>query len=124
MAIYKGSCHCGAIEFEVSLELHTVTECNCSICFRKGGLYVPAEPHQLRILRGKGTLALYQFGAKVAKHYFCKRCGIHPFHRPRIAPARWAVNVRCLEGVDVARLKHVLFDGQNWEAAASRLHWE
>ena len=53
-----------------------------------------------------------------AKHYFCRHCGIHPFVRPRLDPTRWAVNVRCIDSVDLSSLEVRAFDGENWEAAA------
>ena len=65
---------------------------------------------------GEDDLALYQF--KTAKHYFCRHCGIHPFVRPRLDPGRWAFNVPCIDGIDLASLKTYPFDGQNWEATA------
>ena len=68
-------------------------------------------------LTGEDALSLYEFNTDVAKHYFCKYCGIHPFHRPRAAPDKWTVNVRCLDGVDLSRLDVVLFDGANFEEA-------
>ena len=71
----------------------------------------------IKILTGEDALSLYEFNTDVAKHYFCKYCGIHPFHRPRAAPDKWTVNVRCLDGVDLSRLDVVLFDGANFEEA-------
>jgi hypothetical protein len=119
MPTYRGSCHCGRVTFEVEAEIKSVTECNCSMCKRKGALYQKAEVEQLRILSGEDALTAYKFNTETATHYFCRSCGIHPFHRPRLAPERWTVNVRCLDDVDLSTLKVRLFDGQNWEAAAA-----
>jgi hypothetical protein len=115
---YQGACHCGRVTFEARADLRYVVECNCSICRRKGALWHPARPEDLRILTGESDLALYQFNTKTAKHYFCKHCGINPFVRPRLDPSQWAFNVRCIEGVDLASLKVRQFDGQNWEETA------
>jgi hypothetical protein len=84
----------------------------------KGALYQKAEEGQLRILSGEDALTTYRFNTEAATHYFCSYCGIHPFHRPRLAPERWSVNVRCLDEVDLSALEVRLFDSQNWEAAA------
>jgi hypothetical protein len=121
MATYRGSCHCGRVTFEVDADLSALTECNCSLCRRKGALYIPVRSiERVRIVTGESELSLYQFNTGAAKHYFCRHCGIHPFHRPRIAPEGWSVNARCLEDVDLDPLPRRHFDGQNWEQAAAR----
>ena len=118
MPTYQGGCHCGRIRFEVTTTFERVVDCNCSICSKKGFLHLIVDPENFRLLSPDNAVALYQFNTKTAKHYFCRHCGIHPFIRPRLDPGRWAVNVRCLEDVDLAPLKVVAFDGSNWEAAA------
>jgi hypothetical protein len=102
MPIYRGSCHCGRVTFEVEAEIKSVTECNCSMCKRKGALYQKSEVEQFKITSGEDALTSYQFNTKTATHYFCRYCGIHPFHRPRLAPERWTVNVRCLDDLDLS----------------------
>jgi hypothetical protein len=57
---------------------------------------------RFRLLRGDDALRLYQFHTMTAKHYFCGTCGIYPFHRKRMAPDHYGVNVFCLEGFDPA----------------------
>jgi hypothetical protein len=66
---------------------------------------------QLKILSGEDALTLYQFNTKVAKHYFCKHCGIYPFHQTRKDPLLWRVNIGCLEGVDPYALEAGVADG-------------
>ena len=122
MAKYQGSCHCGRVSFEVEARLDYVTECNCSLCRRIGALWHGVTEPNLRITAGEGELLLYQFNTKTAKHYSCKHCGVHPFSRPRLDPTRWAVNVRCIDGVDLSALPLKHFDGVNWEAAAKALY--
>jgi hypothetical protein len=121
MPTYTGSCHCGQVTFELDGEIRGVVECNCSVCRRKGALWHAATDEQLRITSGEADLGLYQFGTRTARHYFCKRCGMSPFSRPRLDPSRWVVNVRCLEGVDVKSLPVRPFDGEHWEEAAKAL---
>jgi len=115
---YRGSCHCGRVTFEMQADLNHVVECNCSLCHRRGALWHGASEANLRILTGEADLALYQFNTMTARHYFCRHCGIHPFCRPRLDPGRWAVNVRCLENVDLSSLPVRSFDGEHWEDAA------
>ena len=110
--ILKGACHCGAVQFEVRTALTPAARCNCSLCRRKGALMTPAFPaHQLKIVRGEDALTLYQFNTRVAKHYFCKHCGIYPFHQTRKDPQLWRVNIGCLDGVDPYSLDAGVNDG-------------
>jgi hypothetical protein len=118
---YRGACHCGLVTFELEAKLDAVMECSCSLCRRVGALWHGASNASLRITSGENELNLYQFNTMTAKHYSCRRCGIHPFCRPRLDPTRWAVNVRCIDGVDLGSLFVRKFDGANWEAAAQAL---
>ncbi len=98
---YQGSCHCGAVRFEVDAALDHVRVCDCSICRRRGALNYRVEEADFRLLTPLDDLTLYQFNTYTAKDYFCRTCGILPFRRPRTAPDLWTINVRCLEGVDL-----------------------
>jgi hypothetical protein len=110
--LLKGSCHCGAVKFEVDAPLVPAGRCNCSLCRRKGALMTPPFPaSQLKILQGERDLTLYQFNTQVAKHYFCKHCGIYPFHQTRKNPLLWRVNIGCLEGIDPYTLEASVADG-------------
>ena len=121
---YTGGCHCGRIRFRVTAELTGVTDCNCSICTKKGFLHLIVPPAQFELLSGADDLATYQFNTKTAKHTFCKVCGIHPFYVPRSDPDKIDVNLRCLDDVDVAAVDVQVFDGRHWEAAIQqRVPW-
>ncbi|MEW9583955.1 GFA family protein [Paraburkholderia sp. DGU8] len=110
--LLQGSCHCGAVKFEVRTPIVPAGRCNCSLCRRKGALMTPLLPaSQLKILSGENALTLYQFNTKVAKHYFCKHCGIYPFHQTHKDPLQWRVNIGCLEGVDPYALEAGVADG-------------
>ena len=120
----NGSCHCGRVTFEVDANPCELTDCSCSLCRRKGSIYLKiSEIDALRILSGEAELSVYEFNTKTAKHYFCRVCGIHPFHRPRFAPERWSVNARCLEDLDLSAYPHTTFDGRNWERSARAEGW-
>ncbi|ASW01345.1 GFA family protein [Paraburkholderia aromaticivorans] len=96
--LLQGSCHCGTVRFEVRTPIVPAGRCNCSLCRRKGALMTPLFPaSQLKILSGEDALTLYQFNTRVARHYFCKHCGIYPFHQTRKDPLQWRVNIGCLE---------------------------
>jgi hypothetical protein len=121
---FEGGCHCGRVRFRVTADLATVTECNCSICTKKGFLHLIVPPEQFELLRGADDLATYRFNTGVAQHNFCRHCGIHAFYVPRSDPDKIDVNARCLDGIDPASLWPHLFDGRNWEdAIGAHLPW-
>ena len=119
MKTFQGSCHCGAVRFEIETDLTKATDCNCSICTRKGALHHRVSPERFKLLSGQDCLTLYQSGDKTAKHWFCSVCGIHPFSNPRAAPDMVTINIRCLDRYwdEIANVEVRMFDGQNWEEA-------
>lgn len=100
LQIYQGSCHCGAVRFEIESDLPELTTCDCSICRRKNALTVKVNESQFKLLSGADALTEYRFNTMTARHFFCKVCGIYPFHRKRVAPDTFGVNVFCLERFD------------------------
>jgi len=118
MKTYQGSCHCGRICFEVDLDLDHVRSCDCSICRKRGALIHRVEAAHFRLLSPIQDLTLYQWHTRTAEDYFCPKCGIRPFRRPRHRTAQesaeglpefagWGINVRCWEQ---ARLIHHRID--------------
>jgi len=121
---YQGGCHCGRVRFRVTADLGRVTYCNCSICAKKGFLHLIVPPEAFELVSGKDALTTYWFNTGTAQHTFCATCGIHPFYVPRSDPDKIDVNVRCLDGVDIAALEIRHFDGANWEhAMTERVPW-
>jgi hypothetical protein len=102
----------------VQADLALISECNCSICSKKGILHLVVPREQFTLLHGADSLTTYQFGSNVAKHTFCRHCGIHAFYVPRSDPGKVSVNARCLDDVDAAALRPSRhFDGRQWEDA-------
>jgi hypothetical protein len=97
---YAGSCHCGAVRFQIETDFPELTTCDCSICSRKNALMVKVHESKFALLAGRELLSEYQFHTRTARHYFCSVCGIYPFHRKRVTPDFYGVNVRCLENFD------------------------
>lgn len=119
--IYQGSCHCGAVSFEVEAPERIKAErCNCSVCSKAGFIHLIVPLSKFRLLTGEASLTTYAFNTGVAKHTFCKVCGIKPFYTPRSNPDGMDVNVNCLDPFP-ATVEIVEFDGQNWEANAHTL---
>lgn len=94
---YHGSCHCGAVQFSITTDFPELTTCDCSICRRKNALMVKVHESQFTLLAGQEHLTEYQFNTHTARHFFCKTCGIYPFHRKRVTPDFLGINVFCLE---------------------------
>lgn len=111
---YSGGCQCGNVRYEVTLDLGTVMSCNCSRCSKWGALLAFAPVSDFKLLSGDGDMTDYQFHKHRIHHLFCSICGIQPFGRG-IAPSgneMAAINVRCLDGVDVDALTVKKFDGK------------
>jgi hypothetical protein len=106
------------VRFRVTTEKLEALDCNCSICVKKGFLHLIVTKDAFELLSGEADLATYTFGTGVARHTFCRVCGIHAFYTPRSHPDGVDVNVRCLDGDgmrDLPRFAVVPFDGANWE---------
>ena len=113
---FTGGCHCGNVRFDVTADLSGgVMACNCSICSKRGSLltFVPADKFALRA--GEDDLTDYQFGKKIIHHLFCRQCGVASFARGKGPDGKEmvAINVRCLDGVDIAALTITPFDGRS-----------
>ncbi|WP_346837308.1 GFA family protein [Microbulbifer sp. SAOS-129_SWC] len=124
-AAVEGGCHCGAVRFRAVIARTpgaplVAHACNCSICRMVGFEHLIVAADDFELLRGEADLSCYTFNTGVARHYFCRHCGVKSFYIPRSNPDGYSVNLRCLdtppEGVEVEP-----FDGQNWEAHAGAL---
>lgn len=102
MSRYFGSCHCGAVAFQVDADIAEVTTCDCSLCAKRGTVMAKVHEAALTVLDGQAALTLYRWNTGVAKHYFCQTCGVYTFHRKRAAPDHYGVNVACLADFDRA----------------------
>lgn len=103
MRPHRASCHCGAVELEVTLVAEgfaSARRCDCSFCARRGAIAVSAPLDGLRVVKGQDVLTLYTWNTHTARHWFCSICGIYTHHRRRSNPNEYGVNVACLEGVN------------------------
>ena len=117
----KGGCHCGAVRFAVVVRERVALDCNCSICTMKGFLHLIVPKEDFTLLSGEDTLSEYRFGTGVARHTFCRTCGMHPFYTPRSHPDGVDVNVRCLDGDAIERFVVRAFDGRRWEESVGAI---
>ncbi|MCY1061107.1 GFA family protein [Nannocystis sp. SCPEA4] len=113
---HSGGCHCGKVRYDVNVDLgQPVLSCNCSICGKTGTLLAFVPKTEFRLTSGEGDLTDYQFASKTIHHLFCSTCGVRSFGRG-VGPdgtEMVALNVRCLDDVDVAKLAVNHYDGKN-----------
>ena len=122
MTTHKGGCHCGRVQFEVDAAATICADdCNCSICRKSGFLHLLVSEDDFRLLQGEDELSSYTFNTGIAKHYFCRHCGIKSFYIPRSHPGGVSVNVHCLDTETIESIVITPFDGQNWEQNVSKL---
>lgn len=121
----NGSCHCGAVRFQVSADIVELTTCDCSLCVKKNAVMAKVHESELAVTQGQDELRLYEWNTKAAKHYFCGRCGIYTFHRKRAAPDHFGINVFCLDGFDATGIPVRATEGigMSVAAASARPEW-
>ena len=98
--LYSGSCHCGSVKFSLKTDLSKVVQCNCSICKRKKAKMNLVSKDAITITHGEENLTIYQFVTNIAKHFFCKTCGIYTHHQRKSDPNGIGVNLGCLDELD------------------------
>ena len=121
MSSFTGGCHCGRVRFRVVASKLEAIDCNCSMCSKKGFLHLIVTKDAFELLSGQDDLATYTFNTGVAKHTFCRVCGIHAFYTPRSHPDGVDVNVRCLDDDAIARFTVTPFDGAEWESNVEKI---
>lgn len=120
--LHRGGCHCGAVRYTVRAPARILAQsCNCSICARTGFLHLIVPAAAFTLDSGREQLTEYTFNTRVARHLFCRVCGIKSFYVPRSNPDGYSINVHCLDPGSVEQLDIEPFDGRNWEANAAAL---
>ena len=109
---YAGSCHCGSIKFEIESDLEKIVQCNCSICIKRNAKMIMIPKENFKLLEGSEHLSLYQFNTEIAKHFFCKKCGIYTHHNRKSDPNGMGVNLGCIDDVDPMKFDVIQFDGK------------
>lgn len=113
---FKGSCHCKAVQFEfiATLPLNAL-QCNCSVCMRKNAIMSKQKfnEDEFTLVSGKDDLSVYHWNDRDVNHYFCKHCGVYPFHDVTFTPNCYRVNLGCVDEIDARALDIEYFDGKN-----------
>lgn len=116
MAKHEGGCQCGRVRYAVEVELDQLISCNCSRCGKLGSILAFAGADAFDLLRGEDALTEYQFNTHKISHLFCETCGIQSFGRGTAPSGQQmvAINVRCLDDVDVFSLQPQQVDGKSF----------
>lgn len=119
---HHGGCHCGAVRIEVDASACIAAlECNCSICRKTAFLHLIVPATRFRLVAGREHLIEYTFNSGVARHFFCRTCGVKAFYVPRSHPDGFDVNVRCLDAATIAGVEVTPFDDNDRDAETARI---
>lgn len=122
MVTHLGSCHCKQIQFEVIGEDNIkVLDCSCSICSIINYKHYIVDKSHFKLLKGKNHLSNYTFNTNVAKHLFCKNCGIKSFYIPRSHPDSISVNLNCIHSKTINKVEIIKFDGKHWKKNINKI---
>jgi len=110
--LYKVSCHCGSVKLNVETDLSIIKQCNCSLCKRKNAKMNILPKESIVSIEGEQNLTLYQFGTNVAKHYFCKNCGIYTHHYRKSDPNGIGVNIGCIDEINSFSIDNDVLDNK------------
>ena len=112
--VHNGSCHCGAVRFEATIDASKGVACNCSICGRSGTILAFIPEAQFKLLSGGEALKDYQFAKHHIHHKFCMTCGVKSFAHGAGPDGKetMAVNLRCLDDIEVSKIEVTHYDGK------------
>jgi len=115
MLTCSGGCHCGRVKYEIKIpEKILVNRCSCSICQKSGYLHLIVPANRFKLICGEEDLLEYRFHTGVARHLFCRVCGIKSYYVPRSHPESFSVNLNCIDLPDEVDVTVEEFDGRNW----------
>lgn len=125
---HKGSCHCGAVRFEVEIDASQASRCNCSICTKLGAVGGIVKPAAFQLLSDPADLGHYAWGAKISTRHFCKQCGVYCYgegYLEEVGGEFVSVNFNCLDDIDLRDVSVVHWDGRNdnWQAGPRATPW-
>lgn len=125
----RGSCHCGAVRYEVQADpARGGSRCNCSVCTKLGAFGSIVKPDAFKLLTPEAELGSYQWGAKISTRYFCKACGTHCFGKGHLAEVGGdfvSFSYNTVDELEISELPVVYWDGRhnNWHAGPASKPW-
>lgn len=76
--MYKGSCLCGSVQFEINGSIQDIVMCHCSKCRKAQGsafaVNANVDASDFKLVSGEQSLSTYQSSPGQTK-YFCQHCG-------------------------------------------------
>ncbi|WP_342360877.1 GFA family protein [Terrarubrum flagellatum] len=117
----RGSCHCHAIQFEVTEIPAKATRCTCSFCSKRGALWSYHTPDKFKLLTARDRVATYQWRSYTVQHHHCAICGCGAYTetpswvdgKPDFSQMRVSINIRLLDDVDIDAIPVDVIDGKN-----------
>lgn len=116
VAHYQGGCQCGAVRYEVEVDLDNTITCNCSRCQRMGFVLAFAASDNFNLKSGEAELTEFLFNRKAIRHLFCKTCGVESFAYGNMPDGSLtvAINANCLDGIEPRELKSNHVQGRDF----------
>lgn len=108
-----GSCHCGAVTYQMKVRPRFAVECNCSICRSLGTVWGHGEAGDIAVTAQSGATTSYVWGDRQLAFHTCKTCG-STTHWEAVAgdaKGRMAVNLRLARPGTIEAIGHRHFDG-------------
>ena len=101
MSQYKGSCHCGLVQIKFYSDsiLEGLYSCNCSLCLKKSIIMKSIKKEVFSLLSGKKNITEYRWNKNIARHFFCKNCGVYTHHVRRRDPSQISINIHCVDDI-------------------------
>lgn len=119
MEEHIGSCHCGNIKFKIQGEITDLTTCDCSLCIKKNAVMTKVHESAFQLVSDWSVVSEYLWNTNIARHYFCKNCGIYTFHRKRAQPDFFGINIYCLDDFDSSSIPIQPTEGENMTLKSS-----
>ena len=111
----SATCHCGSVQIQVPEAPAELTNCNCSLCRRLGGLWGYYRPDEVGVADPEGRLVGYVQGDATLTTWHCGQCGSTSHWSPRDpAYERMGVNLRLFDPAIWEPLPRRFIDGASW----------
>lgn len=110
MKTYQGSCHCGAVRYQATLDLAEGTgRCNCSWCTKARTWNANVAPANFQLLAGQDDVSDYgkDWPGGHVHHLFCRHCGVYVYghgHIPEMGGDFVGIHVNTLDDASVDEL--------------------
>ncbi|OHF02895.1 glutathione-dependent formaldehyde-activating enzyme [Colletotrichum orchidophilum] len=99
---FQGNCHCGANRYQIQLpECPSLVICDCSLCTKKGHVWIYDAEESLKITKGCTGETLTSYTAsdtEALRHEFCNVCGTSLFgtHTSGVQAGKKGINFRVI----------------------------